>query len=383
MRLRKLMVLGLVASALVVALPATLVAQQLSLDPVQPLRQLHAASSAKGAGHGFLLAPKDCVVDTIACGQQKNGLLEAGDCQLDDGTYVDFWQFQGSSGMTVTIELNSAAFDAFLFLLDPTPDVVATDDDSGSGTNARLVYTLDSSGDWAIAANSFMPATGSYTVRLSCSGTPTGQAPAAPSNLSATATSTTEARLTWQDNSNNETTFRVEVRPAGGSFQEIGSVPADTTAVNVTNLSAGESYQFRVRARNAAGSSAYSNVASVTMPSDSGGWMTTGEYPGYRFRVTFTPPGGAAIQGVKESVCIPEALCVSGALAGRSEVFVRIVGPKPNGYLWPTLVKFSTSQVDVWIEQLSTSIMKHYVLAPAAPGNDELQGLFDREGFLP
>ena len=391
MSLEKLLAIGIAASALAVALPATLVAQQPGLDtPVlvqraaqAPIRQLHAASAAKGGGDGLLLVPKACVVDTIDCGDLEHGELESGDCTLDDGTYVDFWQFQGTSGTTVTIELSSSAFDAFLFLLDPVPDVVASDDDSGSGSNARIVHTLDSSGAWSIGANSFMPATGNYSLRLTCGGTPPSQVPAAPSNLTATAMSTTQAHLTWQDNSTNETSFRVEARPVGGSFQEIGSVPADTTAVDVTNLQAGGSFQFRVRARNAAGSSAYSDVASVTLPADAGGWLTTSEYPGFRFRVTFTPPGGAPIQGVKESGCIPEALCVSGSLPGRSEVFVRIVGPKPNGYLWPTLVKFSTSQVDVWIEQLATSITKHYTLAGAAPGNDELQGLFDREGFLP
>lgn len=383
MSLRKVLLIGLVVTVCAVAVPATLVAQQLALDTVPQLRALHAVGDAKGAGIEGLLVPKACVIDQIDCGDLEQGQLDSSDCPLDDGTYVDFWEFQGTSGMTVTIDMSSNDFDSFLFLLDPSPGVVATDDDSGSGSNARIVYTLDSTGSWAIGANSFAPGTGNYTLKLSCSGTPSGQAPAAPSNLVASAVSSTEAHLTWQDNSNNETSFRVEIRPAGGSFQEIGSVPAGTTAVNVTGLQASSSYDFRVRARNAAGNSAYSNVASLTTPSDTGGWLTTSEYPDFRFRVTFTPQGGTPIMGVKESVCIPEALCVSGALPGRSEVFVRIVGPKPNGYLWPTLVKFSTSQVDVWIEQLSTSVMKHYVLAGAAPGVDELPGLFDREGFMP
>jgi hypothetical protein len=39
-------------------------------------------------------------------------------------------------------------------------------------------------------------------------------APAAPSNLTATGTSTTTIRLNWTDNSNNETEFRVEQKAA-------------------------------------------------------------------------------------------------------------------------------------------------------------------------
>jgi hypothetical protein len=71
---------------------------------------------------------------------------------------------------------------------------------------------------------------------------------------------------------------------------------------------------------------------------------------------------------VRENVCIPETVCVSGALPGRAEVFLRVVGPRPNGKLWPTLVKFTTSRVDVWIRQLSTGEEKHYTLEGASPG---------------
>ncbi len=39
---------------------------------------------------------------------------------------------------------------------------------------------------------------------------------------------------------------------------------------------------------------------------------------------------------------------------GRSEVFLRIVGPKGNGFLWPTLVKFTTARVLITIRQIST-----------------------------
>lgn len=85
----------------------------------------------------------------------------------------------------------------------------------------------------------------------------------------------------------------------------------------------------------------------------------------------------------REAECIPETVCVSGALPGRSELFVRIVGPKPNGFLWPTVVRFSTSTIEVWLEQLSTGVLRHYRLAGAEPGSSELDGLFDRHGFLP
>jgi ELWxxDGT repeat protein len=106
------------------------------------------------------------------------------------------------------------------------------------------------------------------------------------------------------------------------------------------------------------------------------------ELGAYRLWVRISAAG--AVQPVRrEAACIPETVCVSGALPGRSELFVRIVGPKPNGRLWPTLVRFSTSTIEVWIEQLGTGELRHYRLEGAAPGSSDLDGLFDRHGFEP
>ena len=90
--------------------------------------------------------------------------------------------------------------------------------------------------------------------------------PTAPSNLVATPTSSTRVDLTWQDHSNNETEFRVEMKggPAAPSFTDIGSVPANNVGVSVSGLDPSTSYDFRVRARNASGNSGYSNTASAT-----------------------------------------------------------------------------------------------------------------------
>jgi ELWxxDGT repeat protein len=118
------------------------------------------------------------------------------------------------------------------------------------------------------------------------------------------------------------------------------------------------------------------------VPDDAVG-IVAPEYPGFRFWVRITAGGsGGSIQPARrELLCIPETVCVSGALPGRSELFLRIVGPRPNGFLWPTLVRFSTSRIEVWIEQVSTGALQHYVLDAATPGSDELDGLFDRRGF--
>lgn len=110
--------------------------------------------------------------------------------------------------------------------------------------------------------------------------------------------------------------------------------------------------------------------------------LASPELPGFRFWVEIGA-ADAASPGAMEPVCIPETICVSGALPGRSEVFLRVVGPRPNGYLWPTLVKFTTSRVQIWIEQVSTGTIRYYELEGASPGSSDLPGLFDRQGFQP
>ncbi len=113
-----------------------------------------------------------------------------------------------------------------------------------------------------------------------------------------------------------------------------------------------------------------------------GGFFTDSEYPDFCFRVRFGDPG-ALRPGNSEASCLPETACVSGALPGRSELFVRIIGPRPNGFLWPTIVRFTPSRVVIDIHQRSTDQTNQYVLPAVPPGVDELSGLQDRTGFLP
>jgi uncharacterized protein (TIGR03437 family) len=88
--------------------------------------------------------------------------------------------------------------------------------------------------------------------------------PAAPTNLQAIATSSSEVNLTWTNNTPSGTAIRVEMQAAGSStFTDIGTA-ATLTSTGVTNLLANTSYSFRVRAQNTAGYSAYSNVVTVT-----------------------------------------------------------------------------------------------------------------------
>ena len=100
-----------------------------------------------------------------------------------------------------------------------------------------------------------------------------GNVPAAPTNLLDTLLAgPLRVRLTWTDNATNETNFVLERAVNGGAFSVLATAPAKTGtgAVNYTDttVSVGNTYDYRVRAMNAVGFSAYSNIftVSVTAP---------------------------------------------------------------------------------------------------------------------
>jgi len=94
--------------------------------------------------------------------------------------------------------------------------------------------------------------------------TAVGPPPNAPSNLVATPISSSQINLTWQDNSSDETGFKIERKTGSGSYSQIATVGVNVTSYSNTLLSANTTYYYRVRAYNAAGNSNYSNEASAT-----------------------------------------------------------------------------------------------------------------------
>jgi phosphodiesterase/alkaline phosphatase D-like protein len=88
---------------------------------------------------------------------------------------------------------------------------------------------------------------------------------ATPTNLTATAASSTSVNLTWDDNSNNETNFVIE-RATNSTFTNPTEItrPADSESYTDTGLSASTQYWYRVKAVTAAESSGWSGAKSVT-----------------------------------------------------------------------------------------------------------------------
>ncbi len=140
--------------------------------------------------------------------------------------------------------------------------------------------------------------------------------PYAPANLAATAISSAQIDLSWTDNSNNETGFKIERKTgANGVYGEISNVGANVTTYVDVGLSSETTYYYRVRAYNASGDSLYSNEASATTATSS------------LITLTITsPPNAATIYG-------PDVM-VKGTVtnAGGYETGVTVNGIVANVY---------------------------------------------------
>lgn len=90
--------------------------------------------------------------------------------------------------------------------------------------------------------------------------------PAAPTGLSATAAACNQINLSWTDNADNESGFKIERSLNGSTFSQLATVGANVTAYSDTTVAESTTYWYRVRATNSAGDSAYSNTASASTP---------------------------------------------------------------------------------------------------------------------
>jgi tetratricopeptide (TPR) repeat protein len=106
---------------------------------------------------------------------QVEGSLEAGDATLGDGSFFDSHEFTGQAEQTVTILLESEAFDVYLILEDDQGNRIAVNDDIRSGdTNAALIVTLPAAGRYRVLANAYR-ADGQGPYRLTLQPSPAGE----------------------------------------------------------------------------------------------------------------------------------------------------------------------------------------------------------------
>lgn len=98
--------------------------------------------------------------------------------------------------------------------------------------------------------------------------------PNIPSNLVATATSSSQINLTWQDNSFNKTGFIIEYAYdieiedgwSKSNYTHLATVPANTTSYSHTGLTSATEYDYRVKAYNDTGESICISASARTLP---------------------------------------------------------------------------------------------------------------------
>lgn len=90
--------------------------------------------------------------------------------------------------------------------------------------------------------------------------TSTATAPASPSKLTASAENASSIKLTWQDNSSDETGFKIERKTnPSDSWSNLVSLDPNVTSHTDNNLTDGVKYYYRIYAINAVGNSTFSN----------------------------------------------------------------------------------------------------------------------------
>ncbi len=144
--------------------------------------------------------------------------------------------------------------DAFAEIATVGANVVSYSD---TGLTASTTYTYR-----VVAYNG--DGNSSYSNEASATTQEEPTVPAAPSALAVSAVSDSQINLTWTDNSDDETGFKIERKTASESFAHVATVGADVTSYSNTGLSASTTYTYRVRAANAVGDSPWSNEASAT-----------------------------------------------------------------------------------------------------------------------
>ncbi len=112
--------------------------------------------------------------------------------------------------------------------------------------------------------------------------------PEAPTALTVTGDNAGDFTLNWTDNSLLETGFAIERRAEGGTFAQVATV-ASTRYIDTTPLY-DTGYEYRVRAYNAAGNSAYTNIAVVANLAGQDMSVTTGTGQGADAQISKASP---------------------------------------------------------------------------------------------
>ncbi len=110
------------------------------------------------------------------------GRLEKGDDTLSSGEFVDSYEFEGSRGQHVAIDVRSSAFDTYLILKDPAGEQTENDDaQDGAGVgHSTIEMDLTEAGMYRVLVTSYEPGeSGAYSLTINPSAASERRAPGA------------------------------------------------------------------------------------------------------------------------------------------------------------------------------------------------------------
>jgi fibronectin type 3 domain-containing protein len=180
------------------------------------------------------------------------------------GTELDLAWSETSTPIDHFTILRKAPADASYTQLAQVPGTQMVYMDTGLAQNATYLYEVvatNASGDSLFAG----PVSGT---------TPT--APAAPTNLRVGTLGTTSLTLTWQDNANNETGYKVMRQLESNETFQVATLPAGSTSYTDPNVLAGAAYQYTISAFNLAGPSTGATMELQTIPAAPTGLAAAG-----------------------------------------------------------------------------------------------------------
>jgi hypothetical protein len=112
-----------------------------------------------------------CSSATLSCSGTVGGSLAVADCDSGPrgtGFLTDPITFSGNQGTTISLSSLWTGFDGYLYLQDPTGEIVAENDDSGN-SSSQLEVVLENTGTYTVWPTGFNQGTGGqYQLSLDC-----------------------------------------------------------------------------------------------------------------------------------------------------------------------------------------------------------------------
>lgn len=238
------------------------------------------------------------------------------------------------------------------------PGVTTTFEDKNLSQNTRYYYRIR-------AKN----ASGTSPFSDVANATTPDAPPAAPARLVATTASVSQINLSWADLSANESSFEVERGSSTtDTFSKVASLPANTTTYEDKNLTDNTPYCYRIRAGNAAGNSAFTEVVCATTPlappaapTD----LTAGVSDYDQIQLNWTPLGPKAVTVVIERSTNP-----SGPFTE-----IKRQPASQTGYTDPGLAEFTTYYYQ--IKAINAAGMSGYSKVASARIEEIVDGVED------